>query len=259
MGALCLQLAGVALWHLGHPERALARCRQALDLARELAHQNSLGSALFFLGYLHVLRREPAAARPPAEALLALAEEHGFPFWAAGGTAILGWTMAETGHGPDGIARMREGLAAWRTAGTQLLRPLFLPVLAEACGHLGTADEGLRIVEEALFFVSQNAELMTEAEIHRVRGELLCAARSLDAEPAFRYALEIARHQGAPALALRAATSLGRLLADDGRGAEVRRLLGELHAGFTEGHDTPDLRDAAALLIRLEPSAGATG
>jgi len=130
-----------------------------------------------------------------------------------------------------------------------LLRPLLLPLLAEAHGRAGRVDEGLRIVDEALFVVTQNGELVTAPELHRVKGELLQAEAgdAADAEASLRQAVEIAREQQARWLELRSAVSLARLI-----GASARPALAATYASFTEGFETADLQDAAAMLRTLE-------
>jgi predicted ATPase len=132
--------------------------------------------------------------------------------------------------------------------------PHLLALLADAYGLAGEAKRGLQVIEEALALCDRNDERYYEAEIHRLRGELLLELETPDetrAEEALRRAIEIAQGQKARMLELRAAVSLGRLLRDQGRSAEARELLPGVYGWFTEGFDTPDLRATAELLAEL--------
>ena len=123
---------------------------------------------------------------------------------------------------------------------------------------MGAAHEGLALLDEAEAAVEQTQERYWEAEIHRLRGQLLAAASepagtegARSAEACYRRALDIARGQGARSLELRAAVSLSRLWQAEGRQGEARELLAPIYERFSEGRETPDLREAAALLAEL--------
>ena len=153
---------------------------------------------------------------------------------------------------------MRESLKCatlWlqcRACGTELGRPGDLASLAAAYGKAGRTDDALALVAEALALVERRDERAWEAEIYRVKGELLLeSGGSSEAETCFRRAIEIARRQSAKSLELRATTSLARLLDKQGKQDEARRMLGEIYGWFTEGFDTADLKDAKALLEEL--------
>src|SRR5215467_13567362 len=129
-----------------------------------------------------------------------------------------------------------------------------LALLAETYGKAGQAAEGLRVLAEALAHVHATEERFYEAEIHRLKGELLLARSAenqVEAEACFHEALTIARHQQAKSLELRAAMSLARLWQQQGKRAEARALLAPVYGWFTEGFDTADLQDAKALLEAL--------
>jgi predicted ATPase len=200
---------------------------------------------------LHEFRREAEVVRECAEAVLALAREQGFQRWEAWGTISGGWALVEQGQGAEGIAQIRQGLTAWQAAGQELGRPSFLARLAEACGKVGQTEEGLTVLAEALAVVEQTGECYWEAELHRLKGELLLARAIPEAQPAeacFQQALAVARRQQAKALELRAAMSLSRLWQQHGKRAAACQLLAEVYGWFTEGFATADLQDAKALL-----------
>jgi predicted ATPase len=253
-GVTCLLYASHALWLLGYHDQALKRNHEALSLARELSHPHSLAFALAFAAYLHNFRREWQLTQERAETVLALATEQGFVLWAAMAAIIQGWALAEQGQAEEGIAQMRQGLATYRAIGTELGLPHRLALLAEGYRHAGQADEGLRVLAEALAVVDKNAESYAEAELHRLKGELLRERAVPDehqAEACFHQALDVARRQQARSLELRAVMSLSRLWQQQGKRTEARALLAPLYGWFTEGFDTADLQEARALLEAL--------
>jgi predicted ATPase len=159
--------------------------------------------------------------------------------------------LAEGDQIERGIGQMKQGLTAWRDTGAELLLPTFFSFLAEAYGKAGQAEEGLRLVADALRIVEKTGERKFEAELNRLNGELLLSRVEAEAEACFQRALEVARRQRAKSWELRAATSLSRLWHTQGRGEEARELLKEVCGWFTEGFDTADLTEAKALLDAL--------
>ena len=251
---MCLSYLAWNLWLLGHPEQARQRMEEAISRAEALSHPFSLAFALLAANRLHQFRRERQRAHASAEAAITLAAEHGFAQRLALGTIMQGWSLAMQGQEEQGIAQMRQGIAAWEATGAALIRPYCLSLLAEACGTTGQVDEGLRLLDEALAAVRKTGECWWEAELHRLQGELLLR-RSEEhqgaAETWFRQALGIARQQQAKAVELRAAMSLSRLWQSQGKRAEAYALLASIYGWFTEGLGTGDLQQAKALLDEL--------
>jgi len=259
-GVTCWGLAAQVLWFLGYPEQALKGIRKALTLTQEVSHPFSLAFALNFAASLHQFRREGQLTQERAEALITLSTEQGFAFWLAWGTMVQGWMLAEQGKVEEGIAQMHQGLADYRATGAELFRPYFLALLAEAYGKRGQAEEGLSALTEALDTVNKTGEREYEAELYRLKGELLLAQESKnqkskgkneEAEECFHKAIDIARRQEAKSLELRATVSLARLWQQQGKKEEARQLLAEVYNWFTEGFDTKDLQEAKALLEEL--------
>jgi predicted ATPase len=247
--ALLSHLA-VPLAQLGYLDQARARQDAAIQEARRLAHAFTLA---FALGWsLHIEEAASEAVMLRAEELLALTSEHGFPFWKAWGTLHRGRCLAMVGRETEGIAQMTEGLAAFRSTGTVAWLPLSLIRLAEAYGKARRPLEGLEHLTEAIRIIERTEEGEFEAELYRVRGELLLATEDAgQAEESFCTALEIARRQSAKLWELRAATNLAWLWRDQGRRAEARDLLASVCGWFTESFDTPVLQEARALLDEL--------
>ena len=253
-GQTCLAYAARTLWILGYPDRAVARSDQAIAVARATAHAASVVEATTWRAEIALFRREVEDVKQHAAAALALATEHALPFWTSKTIIMLGWALSEEGHSTDGVARIREGLAALETTGDKLFRPYYLALLAQALGTAGRPDEGLDRLDEAIESHRKCEVPYWDAELQRLRGELLLARDATDpiaAESCFRRAIEIAQSQCAKSLELRAATSLARLWRDQGRRAEAYAIFAPVYGWFTEGFETADLKDAKALLDEL--------
>jgi predicted ATPase len=253
-GVCCLFVGGCVLWFLGYPDQALQSMHEALTLGQELAHPHSLANALYFAAQLHQLRREGQAAQERAELEIALAGEQGSALELARGTILRGWALAWQGQGAEGLAQMCQGLSAYRATGTEKERTYFLALLAEGYRGTGEVQEGLRVLAEALAAAHHSGEHYCEAELHRLKGELLLLQSTdqhAEAAACFHHALAVARHQQAKSLELRAALSLGRLWQQQGKRGEARALLAPIYGWFTEGFETADLQEAKALLEEL--------
>ncbi|HSB60677.1 MAG TPA: AAA family ATPase, partial [Vicinamibacteria bacterium] len=246
--------AAWALWLLGYPDQALGKGLAAVALAEEIAHPMSIAFARCYVALLRNSRGEHAAAEEEAEAALTVSRAHRLALWLSLGTMMDGWARGARGQREEGIARLQQGVAAWRQTGARAGMTFFLVTLAEALGKAGRPRDGLAVLDQAAAMVATNAEHYYEAELYRLRGELALALDPGDpagAEADIRRAVAIARSQAAKSLELRAATSLGTLLRGQGRSGEARPLLAELLAWFTEGFDTADLVSARTLLDRL--------
>jgi len=254
VGVLCLNHLSASLAYLGYADQALRRRREMVTLAQGLAHPLSLAAALSWTARFHQLRREPQVVHELAEAVIALATTQGFPQWWALGIVLWGWALAEQGQAAEGVAEIRQGLAAWRATGAEVGRQWRLLLLAEAQGNMGQTVEGLATLAEALAVVECTGDRRDEAEIHHLKGKFLLRQTIPDepqAETCFRQALDIARRQQAKSLELRAAMSLARLWQQQGKGAAAYQLLAEIYGWFTEGFDTANLQEAKVLLEGL--------
>ena len=165
----------------------------------------------------------------------------------------MGWARAMQGHEEEGIAHIRQGLGAFQATAANA-QPYYLALLAEAYGTSGESTAGLGVLAEALVAVDQTGARVWEAELHRLKGELLLqhvTGGSDEAEACFQQALDMARCQQAKSRELRAAMSLSRLWQQQGKLQEAHDLLAEVYGWFTEGFDTADLQEAKALLKEL--------
>jgi len=232
--------SGENLWYLGYPDRGLEPVSIATAMATESGLKNRLAEVHFYAARLHEVRRELEQMRECAEASVALSNDIGNHFFRDVSDISLGAADAMAGDLEGGIARMRKS------------RPM---EIASALGRLGRFDEGLRTIDEFFTFIARNGYRISEAEAHRVKGELLLMQdvfNAAQAEQSFRTAIEISRKQHAKSWELRATTSLARLLGKQGKRDEARTMLGQIYDWFTEGFDTADLKDAKALLDELD-------
>src|SRR5262249_48066054 len=189
-----------------------------------------------------------------ADALIAFATAQGLAHRVEQGRILRGWALAMQGEAAAGVAHIRQGLAARQDVEHKLARSYYLALLAEASGQAGQPGAGLSAVAEAFALVEVTEERWWEAELYRLQGELLLQRSLADADQAeacFQQALDVARHQQAKSLELRAAMSLARLWQEQGRRAEAQALLAPIYSWFTEGFDTADLQEAKALLEGL--------
>ena len=248
--------AAWALWFLGYPDQALDRIEKALTLSRDLSEPHGMAHALFFTAVIHQFRRDEAMAKVCAEAASAISTEHGLLLYQATTTVTRGWTLIELGRVDEAIEQIRLGLAGHQATGTVLLRPQFLALLAEALKKANRIEEGLEVLEEALAQAQSNSDRYYMAELYRLKGDLLLQS-SLGKDPAagaercLNQAIETARKQKAKSLELRAALSLAHLYRGRKQKAKARELLAPVYAGFTEGFDTKDLKEAKLLLAEL--------
>ena len=253
LGVFSLCFLAHTLWHLGYPDQARSKIDEALALAERLADPFSLALGRAYEAMLYQFRRDANRVQASTQMTISLCKEQGFAYYLAWGTLMQGWALQEQGHDEPGMAQIREGLAALRATGAELRLPYYLALLAQTCWRADRADEALALMNEALTRVDQTGEAWNAAELHRLKGELLLdqPRRAEQAEASMRHALDIARAQGARALELRASVSLGRLWQKQGKRAQARELVAEIHSWFTEGFDTADLQEAKALLDAL--------
>jgi predicted ATPase len=185
--------------------------------------------------------------------LAALAREQGFAQPLSAGTILRGWALAMQGQGEEGLAQMRQGLAARQATGSERTWLFYLAMLAEAYQRLRQAEMGLNVLAEALAEAHTTVARYYEAELDRLKGELLLVRvrkHYEEAEVCFRQGVATAQRLQAKSLELLAAMSLSRLW-QQGRRQEAHDLLAPIYAWFTEGFDTKDLQEAKALLEEL--------
>ena len=253
-GVATLSYRSWALWLLGYPEAALRDADDALKNAREMGQAATLMYALAHGAISYTLCGNRAAAAARAQEVTALAEEKGALTWKALGIMGQGSELSLAGRASGAIEMLISGIAAWRTTGATLYVPFYLPHLARARAELGQFEEAWLGIGEAMNLAETTREKWCEAEIHRTAGELTLMSPEPDtakAQAYFERALAIARQQQAKSWELRAAMSIARLWRDQGKRSEACDLLAPIYGWFAEGFDTPDLKEARALLEEL--------
>jgi predicted ATPase len=220
------------LFCLGYLDRACARSEEAIEEAHQLQHSYSIAHSLSQACWVDWAAHSREELKRRTGAAIAVSAEHCFPYNLAVGTIFGAWAMAASGQTTEGIALLREGLAAYHATGAMLFVPFFLTLLTDAQVKGQHPDEALGHLAEAERLLAQTDERWVEAELYRVRGELLCAdGDTITAEGCFRKAISIARQQRAKFWELRAATSFARLRRDQARRAEAHDLLARSTAG----------------------------
>jgi class 3 adenylate cyclase/predicted ATPase len=244
----------LALWALGYPEAALADTEQALSEAREIGHAGTLMVAIGLTRLTQLISGNYAIAKALSDELIALAEEKGSAYWESVGMLGRANLLALTGKTSDAVNIFTSVIPAYRSTGARIYLPIYLSLLARACGDLGKFDDAWSYIDEAMMTVETTKETWYEAEVHRIAGEIALMSPEPDAakaEACFEQALAVARAQQAKSWELRAALSMARLWREQGKRDEAREILAPVYGWFTEGFDTLDLKQAKALLDEL--------
>jgi len=263
-GVTCHCFAAMSLWFLGYPDQALRHVQKAVTIAREIESPYCETFALDFVTWIQVLRREEQAAQASIDALMRIAPDHGFQFLLADSRILHGWILVAQEMAADGLREVQSAMAAYEATGALMSKPAQLVLLTTAYGKAGQIGEALAALTRAQAAANQTGEQTYEAEMHRLRGELMLnqSQRSgrkrqappdaaAEAEVCFRKAIEVAKRQRSKSLELRSVMSLARLWQHQRKKRPARLMLAEIYGYFTEGFDTADLRDARTLLADL--------
>jgi tetratricopeptide (TPR) repeat protein len=268
-------LAAWALWSRGFPDTALARSRASLDLAVRLDHPYALAFARGVgTCVVHMLRRECRDVLEEAQALHACARRHGFKAWEGWADTFIGCAHVEHGQLDEGMIALRRGLATYRDTGQCWSLTMLLAMLAHAYLVASRLEEAECALVEAQEMLRKTGERFYEAELHRLRGDLLAVTAEREGDAAARRALlqqaatcytracRVARRQGARSLELRAVLSSVQLAdqhRDDSEGDIIRRraALRDIVGAFDEGFDSPELSQARLLLHDDAPTHAA--
>ena len=242
----------ITLTHLGFVEEGRERVAEGLSEATRLGHVYSHAFMLIFAAWSACTAKSPQEVRRYAEELVSICEEHGFPHWWGWGNCSLGRSLVMLGQAQEGINSLKKGLSAVRATGAITSTPAALLWLAEAYSAHGQVDEALDYIAEAGHVIDATDERCLEAELYRLRGDVLMRkGNQVTAEANYRQAIAVAKRQSAKVFDLSAANRLARLWRDQGKPQQARELLAPIYGWFTEGFDTLDLKEAQALLGEL--------
>jgi tetratricopeptide (TPR) repeat protein len=259
-GVTSLLYSSLTLSLLGFPNKASKRCRQALVLAGELSHPMTLANAQALACLAFLLCGDAQSSFDISEECIKTSQEHGFNYWLASAIMFSGWALTNLGRTEEGFERMRQGYIDYHSTGAEMGFSQQATMLATAYLNSGEPKQGLLEVNKALDFVFLSGEGYHEAELYRLKGELLLMQvgdeayielNFQEAEHYFKKGLEISRQQHAKKWELRAAVSLARLWKKLGKNERGYQLLNKVYNWFTEGFDTPDLIIARELLDEL--------
>jgi len=252
-----LNFLALDMWYLGYPDQASGHQERAMALGREISNVSDRVAGLMFNLWLDVCLRDRQTLGH-ARSLQSLTTENGLQSFAWLALFFAAWALAEQGQAAEAVDEIERAMS-----GQSLLSEDFAPppmaswfyfLLADIYGKAGQTAGALNLVAQALSERDKTGEGRYEADLHRLKGELLLAHDTpnlAEAERSFRTAIEISCGQNATSWELRATTSLARLLRDTNRRDEARATLSDIYNWFTEGFDTPDLKDAKALLDEL--------
>jgi class 3 adenylate cyclase len=254
-GVADLALMSWPLWLLGYVDTAVTRMDAAIQRADDIRHPHSQAYACYYASILHALRGELLTAQGHAERCLTLSEEHGFRQWRGLAQAIRDICVTLLDPSSSTFEEIRAALDEYRGAGYQLGITAQYVLLCPALLFSHKYEAALELIEQGLATTSRNSERIFEAELYRLKARTLLLRGGPDArteaQSLLDQALITARNQHAKALELRAAMDLAALWIDQGRREEALDLLAPIHAWFTEGFDTQDLKQANALLDQL--------
>ena len=254
LGVFCPAWAAHPLWHIGFPDKALSRSREAVKLAEKLVHPYSIALALDYAAIVHQFCRQTEEALKRAETAITICKEHNFAYYLGWALIIKGWALADHGDSEEGTAVIQQGLKILRNTGAKRSLPYYLSLLTEVYVNNGQIEEGLDTVSEAFTEVNNLEERWWEAELFRLKGSLLLQQKKPDvkqAESSFLQALNIARRQHSISLELRSAISLYRFERQYGGQNDASRLLADVYSRFNEGFGTSDLKEAEGLLSEI--------
>jgi predicted ATPase len=258
-GVCAYAQSAITLWITGFAEKATRMSVAAIELAERLGHPPSLAHAAWWSATLWQFLRASEPCREHAELTIRIAREQGSNMFVVC-PLLLGWTVVQSGQVSEGLERMEDAVEATRQSVRRFYYDYELLVFAEALLKAGEVDRAEQIVQEALDCITTSRNRLFEAEALRLSGVCLASRgsdRISEAERQLLQAIETADRQGALAFRLRAATNLARLWRDQNRRNEAHDVLRQTYDRFTEGLDTPDLREAKALMDELDVT-GAT-
>jgi predicted ATPase len=253
-GAKAMVNLAFTSWILGYPDQAWRKAEEALRWAEAESNPNTLACVQLFATMILDFRRETLNMQKYAETTMAHSAKHGLPYWHAGSAIIRNAALVRQEKAdPNVVDQMRCDLATYRSTGAVIGLPYMMSLLATTLGRFEMPDEGLSLLDDALAVVEETKHRSWEAELHRLKGELLWSrgAAEIEVEACFQWAIEIARQQQARSLELRAVTSLSRLWQARGKTEAAYQRLAEMYHWFSEGFETLDLIGARELQASL--------
>ena len=258
IGFTVLICSAIALWPLGEVERALSLGESAQARLAAITHAGSLAFGRQHLTLFELMRRDRQRAAKNAFELARLAREHDLAMFRAFAAFLEGWATAADGAPGAGLEDMRRGVDLLREQNVLQFDGLLKIALAEAEARAGDPDRAIAILDEALVICERTGYRAFEAELHRVRGEILLKrdpANPAPTEEALLTAIAVAKQQGTRSFELRAALALAKLYQSIARPADAYAVLTPALKGFAPTDEMPEIAEAQALLVAIEAGA----
>jgi len=245
---------GMQAWPLslmGYPEQAIKRGKEAISQALELSHPYSLGYALIHDGCCQQYLLRVDQALQQSEKAIKLSQEKGFPNWMLAGMVVHGWALVQKAD-LSGLQEIEQAVNFWRSSGSELVVPYFMTLLAECYSKTDKLSLALDTLKEAINIAEKNNDHWYDAEMYRLKGEILLLLDNdlAQAENCFLKAINIAKHQQAKLLQLRASISLAKLWQLSENKEKAQEMLKEIYSWFNEGFQMPDLQAARKILAK---------
>jgi len=242
------------LWPMGDVGRAVFLVRAAQTRTAGLSHIGTHAHGNMYAALFELMRGGLSHAAPNAIEVARIAREHDLPMWQAWGLFLEGVATAEGRVPGEGLADMRRGVELLRDQNVMICDGLVKIALAEAEARAGDIDRAIAVLDEALATCERIGHRAFEAELHRVRGDMLLKRDPTDpgpAEEAYKTAVAVAKQQGTRSFELRAALALAKLYQSTGRPADAHAVLAPALEGFAPTSEMPEIAEAMALSARL--------
>jgi tetratricopeptide (TPR) repeat protein len=237
---------------LGHPDQGRKLIDEAFYPASQQGHVFSEAMVAILAAHLESLLDSPQNIRCHADKAICLSNENGFTLLLGYAHGFLGYSMSALGALREGLPWLERGLAECRAAGAVGCSPFTLASLGVHCAKVERFSDAENYFQQAFQFIESTRERWSEAYVYLARGDTFVTLGDwAPAQQSFERSMAVARLQSAKLWELRAATSLARLWHDQGKRVEARDLLAPVYGWFTEGFDTPVLKEAKALLDEL--------
>ena len=244
----------IVLWPMGDVERAVSLVRGAQTRIAGLSHIGTQANGNMHAALLELMRGSLSHAALNAVEVARIAHEHDLPIWRAFGLFLQGAATVEGGALGEGLSDMRRGVELLREQNVMIFDGLIKIALAEAEARAGDVDRALAVLHEALATSKRIGHRPFDAELHRVRGEMLLkrdSANSAPAEEALQTAIAVAKQQGTRSFELRAPLALAKLYQSTGRPVDAQAVLAPALEGFAPTAEMPEIAEAISLIERL--------
>jgi predicted ATPase len=253
-GVNAMAFLAISSWALGEVDRAVSLIDRMQTRIAALTHVGTLAQGRMHAAVFELMRGEHARVALNVFELARLTREYDLNLWGAFGVFLQGWAESHAGAHTDGLEGMRRGAELLREQNVLMFDGLLKIALAEAEAGVGDPDRALAILDEALATSDRTGHRAFEAELHRVRGEMLLKcdpANSAPAEEVFQTAIAVAQRQATRSFELRAAHGLAKLYCATGRPADAHDVLAPALEGLSPTPEMPEIAEAQALLEAL--------